>query len=273
MRKVKKYILLCILLISIVIYFNITIEQAEKTITYFPIETGQTFNKAITSLISQNDSSSVKWQSTSMSEERHYLRQDLSLLFINGMLKGVLNKWRQDETTIEQTEFVTIKPNVFIEAISFHHGEIHRDHNITSLQQMSSDQLFIFKDDISSNKLSQKQKRQLLMKKVNDSLHKHWDLLIDHFNIKIEEYEQVALTELTHLEQRLTKDYSEQVAKKIIGQLWEGLYKNYILQVIDTAGHNFMPLILIAKDRTHLLVLYELNHEKQQLIQKIKVTD
>lgn len=55
-----------------------------------------------------------------------------------------------------------------------------------------------------------------------------------------------------------------------MGQLWEGLYKNYLLPIVtrNKPTDTYVPIILLNKNHNHLLVLYEANHEKKKLIQK-----
>lgn len=255
------------------VYLIFTSMTTTQTMTYFPISEESTFTNAKTELTPLQASNTVEWLVHSRSEENQYLRQDVSLLFINGSLAGILNKWKQNVATISQKKDVIIEPNALIDTVSFHHGEIHKDQTITSIQRMSQDQLFIFRNHIFKQAQTkvQRQKEQALREKVNKNLQFHWDKLIDHFNLVKSDYELFPFHEIVRFEKQITKEYSEKNSAKIIGQLWEGLYKNYLLPAVDVKSKDFMPLILLAKDRTQLLVLYEMNGEKHQLIQQINL--
>src|SRR5699024_11318464 len=57
----------------------------------------------------------------------------------------------------------------------------------------------------------------------------------------------------------------------IIGHLWEGLYKNYIIPMTEMKNleKSLMPLILIDKNKEHLLVVYTLNGKEKILRQNL----
>src|SRR5699024_3141554 len=111
------------------------------------------------------------------------------------------------------------------------------------------------------NKVSKARKRQLLL---------HWNQLIDYYHINESNYTSVPLNQLVIFEKQNIPSLSHKETKRVMGQLWEGLYKNYIIHITDKKSHenpHFMPLIMIDKDHTHLLVLFELNGEKIKLKQ------
>ena len=65
---------------------------------------------------------------------------------------------------------------------------------------------------------------------------------------------------------------SQQETDVLIGRLWEGIYKNYVIQASESSENqleSYIPLILIDKQNTHLYVLFELNGGREQLIQRI----
>lgn len=278
MILVKKYLLLCISFLIIAIYFVMTNLETEQAITYFPINNKYTFDQAESNLIliaESPRSSLIEWEVRSSSDKKHYLRQDVSLLFTNGTLTAVLNKWAQHTKTIEQKKELTIQPNTLVETISFHHAELHEDETITSIQTMSQDQLYHFDDEPfkKANTAAQKQKEQELKSDINLLLQTDWNELIDYFNIDQKDYISIPFLDIIHIKEKYLDQFSPDTRERIIGQLWEGLYKNYILQAIEKESHEFMPLILLANDRTHILVLYKINNEKHKLIQQINVKD
>src|SRR5699024_712001 len=258
--KVKRYLFLCIMLIIVTVFFVMTNIIAEMTITYFPIDYDRTFTSAESSLTPTNEQYTIDWASHSTSEDSLYLRQDVSLLFRNGALVGVLNKWLQNTTTIEQKQPVTIRPNAVVQTISFHHGERHDNETITSIQAMSTDELYMLKNNSfkTPKTYGQTQAVTELDQQIKHQLHMYWEELMNHFNINEEEYSSIPLTEIVNFDQYLSDTVSEKASDRIIGQLWEGLYKNYILAAVEANSNDFMPIILLANDQTHLFILYKI---------------
>src|SRR5690606_37843166 len=111
-----------------------------------------------------------------------------------------------------------------------------------------------------------------LNKITEQQLNNHWNRLINQLDIQINEYDRIPLAELVQYENKPLPGRTEAETKKIIGQLWEGLYKNYIVLLKEEENlknEHYMPLILIAKNNDHLLIIFELNKKSQKLIQKI----
>ncbi|PLR76950.1 hypothetical protein CU633_12830 [Bacillus sp. V3-13] len=65
---------------------------------------------------------------------------------------------------------------------------------------------------------------------------------------------------------------------EIPGHLWEGLYKNYFLGIQKKDGtiidpiDSSMPLILLAKDQSHLLVAFE-TADREPVILRQRIQD
>lgn len=267
----KRYFLLVVILLSITIYFITINLKAEMTLTYFPIDDEQQFTIARSSLTPIDDTHTIEWVSESNSEAKLYLRQDISLLFNNGILFGVFNKWAQHIDNLKQSKQLQVTPNTMLETISFHHGEHHQDGQITSIQQMSSDTLYIFKRGAirAPHSASDQKKITSLERKINKSLTTHWNELMDYYHIERNKYVQIPLSEIENLRNYFPPTFSDETTNRITGQLWEGLYKNYVLQAIEMKSKDLMPLILLANDHSHLQVLYTMNGEKMKLIQQM----
>lgn len=251
-----------VLTVGIIYVLN---NNALQTITYFPIDQENQFVEAKSELESshQKDDSfyNITWTSNSKSNHDLYLRQDASLLFDNGRLRGVRSKWEQDTASIQLKESLSGKDDSFFQVITYHHGEVHYpDDTIKSIQHMSQDKLYV--SETANKKLDKTTKKQLLY---------HWNQLFKHFNIDETSYTSVPLTHLYTYNQKAIPGMSQTETDQIIGQLWEGLYKNYIIPAASTkknAGSNYVPLILFDKEHKHLLVLFELNGKKEKLIQQ-----
>src|SRR5699024_3362650 len=159
--------------------------NALQTITYFPIDQENQFVEAKSELESsdQTDDSfyNITWTSNSKSNHDLYLRQDASLLFDNGRLRGVRSKWEQDTASIQLKESLSGKDDSFFQVITYHHGEVHYpDDTIKSIQHMSQDKLYVS----ANKKLDKTTKKQLLY---------HWNQLFKHFNIDETSYTSVPL--------------------------------------------------------------------------------
>lgn len=253
--------------------------QPIETLTYFPEDNLDTFISSETNL-KLLDNKELLWTTSSMTKEDPYLRQDVSLLYVNGQFKGVVNLWKQSEKQLFQEKKIPLENDELYETITFHHSEIHRNENdITSIQQMSHDQLFVYKLNGTNytsfhqpaNEIEEKIKNKF-SNKTNKSLHLKWQSLINHFNIDQRKYELIPLTELYQYNKKPLASLSDKETNRVIGQLWEGLYKNYIIPITtnhhDSSSH-VIPLILIDKNNTHLYVLYELNGKEFILKQNI----
>ena len=257
----KKDILLIVILIVTTIYMVIMNGKVEKAITYFPLNEENNFKEAATALNVSAANSTIHWQVNSLSSEAAYLRQDIALLYLNGHLKGVLNKWEEDAKSIRQSETITTnEETAYFQAISFHHGEFHDKSVITSIQQMSRDELYLDRNDHQTKQV------------INSRLQAYWDKLINEYNLDQQDFSPYPFIELQELSDDLRLAFSSDISEAFIGQLWEGLYKNYILEAAHANANDMMPLILLAKDYSHLIILYTIDGRSNKLIQRLQTT-
>lgn len=260
-----------------VIVFTIYLQQNTiTTMKFFPFDENVTIDTARTN-ITMNDN--INWEVYSSSSDPAYLRQDVSLLYENGLFKGMLNKWRQDVSELNQQLSFTRTDNAKLEAISFHHAEIHQnDENITSAQKMSNDSLYVVKDEEvyrafkDPDNAKDKQSKDKMDQMIKHSLQNFWNKFIQAYHIQKEDYYFIPLTDLYRYESENFPNFNREETDEILGKLWEGIYKNYIVLLHDeqyrTSAH-YIPLILLAKDKSHLYVIFELNDEREKLIQQI----
>ncbi|GAB3795524.1 hypothetical protein [Virgibacillus kimchii] len=256
---------------------------SSPAITFFPLNKERAFVEADStlSLIAENekDRYEIKWSSSSQSDEPFYLRQDVSLLYENGLLKGVRSKWVEDTDVIQIKEKILQEDSGFFQVISFHHGEIHNDDSkITSIHTLSGDYLYVIDSPTTPlesfkepNNSYEAEWKNLLDKASKQQLLFHWHQLFTYFGVDEENYLAVPLTELNKYVKEPLPSMTQDETDKIMGQLWEGLYKNYIIPIVseDTDRINsYIPIVLFDKKKNHLQVLFELNGEKQQLLQK-----
>ncbi|MBA2869894.1 hypothetical protein HNQ85_000152 [Anoxybacillus calidus] len=287
----KRMIPLSILIILFVLLYFLSPFSKEpptrESIIFFPLDPNVTFTKADTRLVlepkKKNNEYVLRWYTTSSLDRKVYLRQDISLLFANGRLLGTLSKWKENSQTLLQEKIVKEKNSQLFQAISFHYGEIHDGETIRSSQKMSGDYLYVIDSAYSpfmsfrqARTTEQKEWKHVLSQTTRQFLDYKTKQLVIHFSIHEKNYYHFYLPEFIVYNEQPFPDLSIEKTQKIIGNLWEGLYKNYFLGIKKKNGTivsptgSTMPVIFISKDYTHLIVLFETRDgEKIQLIQQI----
>jgi hypothetical protein len=248
-------------------------------VSYFPFDEQSQFTSAASNL-EMDSAKTINWSINSTSDKNMYLRQDVSLLFENGKLKGARSKWKQDTNQIAIKEILPVNESSLFQTISYHHGEIHfpGDEKIKSIQQMSAAELYVadtkkkgliaFESPATHEETEWK---NLLDKTTKQQLLVHWHQLFSYFDIDKKSYLAVPVTQLYKYDNEPLPSLSQAQTDQIVGQLWEGLYKNYIIPATNlkkSQDSNFIPIILFNKKQKYLRVLFQLDGEKQQLIQK-----
>jgi len=280
--KRQAMIYLSVFLVIFLLIFLIFNQRSIQTITFFPIDNYTTFEKASTSLslIESLNNKSLKWKIYSKSNQPAYLRQDVSLLFGNGKLKGVKSKWKDHTDTIHMEEGLSTDKDIKWEAISYHHGELqYSNTNINSVQDMSYEYLYVIPSK--DNRLLSFQKpdtnyeyeaQQQIDLIVKQELLVHWKDLAKHYNISLKDYNLIPFTSLYKYNNSPLPNMTTSQTEEVIGKLWEGVYKNYIILAANTKHEQLTglePIILIDKNQSHIIVLFELNNKKDMLIQHI----
>ena len=262
--------LLIIFIISIasVIFYQSRSPKVQESITFFPIDPNVTFKNAVTSL-QLTDTNTVLWKIDSTLDRKAYLRQDAGLLFSNGRLIGKLGEWKQQTPSLSQTKKLTVDENSLLQAITFHHAEIHdRRGQISSAQALSSTQLYV-------KTKTQAQWKQQLNEQTERMLQYSWNKGVRHFSIHLNHYQAFPLQLFNERVKSGLPGYTKKETERIVGELWEGLYKNYFLGIKKADGSmtspigSTLPLILLAKDKTHLLVLTETADKEPILLRQM----
>ncbi|PLS15241.1 hypothetical protein CVD28_23215 [Bacillus sp. M6-12] len=270
----KKHIstmILAALTIWVIVYYS-TAKQAEETIIFFPLDRNVSFESASTALVPRDTSPNkftIDWKASSQLSEKAYLRQDVSLLYVNSRLAGILKDWKQNTDKLEQNREVTLADSSLLKGITFHYAELQKEpESYLSAQEMSSSTLYVvqsafsklqhFKQPLSDEQKDWKQTLDLAGAAVSS---RAWEAAIKKFSINRDEYRMLPLTELAFNQDELLEGYPKQKQDEIIGKLWEGLYKNYVLGIkkedgssIDPAGST-IPLLLVSKPKGELIVL------------------
>lgn len=236
------------------------------TITYFPLDEQIKFQSASTSLLphSKQAPQLIKWEIMSVSDKTLYLRQDISAIYENGLFKGVLSKWAENTDAINMSKSIKGQDLNLYQAISYHYGEVHHynDNVINAIQTMTMDDYFISTENTEIDLAP-------LKEKTNKQLYDRWQSAMKELEIKQDDYIMLPLVYLTTYNEESLPNLSQAETNKIIGQLWEGLYKNYFVPLTKMTGDAHpMPMILFDKKSTHLIVLFYLDGKLEQLYQQ-----
>ncbi|MFS0775971.1 hypothetical protein ABC255_08190 [Neobacillus sp. 3P2-tot-E-2] len=258
----KKIYLVFGILILLILAFGIyqyTNPKAQESITYFPIDPNVTFKTAQTTLTLMNQANTILWKEHSTLDRKAYLRQDAALLYANGRLLETLWNWEQNTAVIQQERRIKLDISKLLQAITFHHAELHeKEDQIFSSQEMSSDQIYFITDTADEVNI-----KKQLDQQTERMLQLSWNKGLRHFAINLKNYHALPLSQFNELAKDVLPGFTKSETGAIVGNLWEGLYKNYILGIKKADGTSenskgsTLPLILIAKDKTHLLVLTE----------------
>ncbi|WNF21712.1 hypothetical protein [Mesobacillus jeotgali] len=273
----KKYLFLGISVLAIAVSALMiqlqNINSTEETITFFPLNEAVKYKSASTSLNLEKDKENnkhlVDWKVQSTLEQEAYLRQDMGLLFVNGLLKGKLAKWDQETAALEQQDYVSSGESAKYDAITFHYSELHGDGDrITSVQRMSDDLLYVIDSPFSplqsfsvAKSNQEKEWKKVLDQSVRNRLNKSLQTAEKNYGFRAGDYIVVPLDTIRQFEDQPLRGFTQKETANIIGKLWEGLYKNYYLGIKKSDGtvvdpiDSTMPLILVSKDKSHLLVV------------------
>lgn len=275
MNKYKRLIGIAFLIASIFLYISAKYNPIRETIIYFPIDPTVSFLKASTSLSNvtrlPDNFYSFRWKTESLLDRKAYLRQDVGLLFSNGRLVGKLGEWKENTDRIIQEKKIKQSGSALIQALTFHYAEIHHNEaEIFSAQTMSSASGYIINTPFQpltffqkANSEEEKKWKQILDDKTSKELQAGWERSIKAFSIQLNHYHPYPLTQFYRSPDYTLPEYSKEETERIIGNLWEGLYKNYFLGIKKADGTtvspngSIVPLILLAKDKTELLVITE----------------
>ncbi|WP_096201260.1 hypothetical protein [Bacillus sp. FJAT-45350] len=288
-NNVLSVIALTIVSIGFVLFFYIDHPpHTRETLTHFPHDPGVQYTDATTSLkvllLEDEDEYTLEWDTTSTLDEVAYLRHDISLLFEDGRLKDTMSSWKEESEAISMNEKINGEDSGHYEAISFHHSELHYPNDeIKSRQKMSYDELYIidspftpltsFKVPASEEDIESK---RILDYIVKQQLTYVWEELLEYYNIPKDTYKKIPLTELHMYETKPLPSLDEKQTTKVLGSIWEGIYKHYVLgvskhegEVIDPIGSS-VPLILLPHENDHFIVVFKTAEgERVQLLQTL----
>lgn len=283
--KISIFTLIIILVIGI-IYQPFVKKEARESITFFPIDSSFSFKEAVTSIKMKKGTSTnyeLDWQVESETSESVYLRQDIAMIYENGKLASKMTEWKTTAKSIDLEKNIEKTTPGLWEAISFHQGEIHiNEEKYRSVQKMSSDFLYTFRPNgifigfKNPKNATERKLKNILDQETNKYLQDTLTQLLNYYQINRNNYHVISLQSLPAYNEKVLPGFNQPRSQEIIGKLWEGLYKNYFINITTKTGQKIspigssMPFILLSKDKTHLFVLFQTSAgENIQLIQYI----
>ncbi|MFB1098993.1 hypothetical protein [Terribacillus sp. JSM ZJ617] len=261
----RKWLIIGCVFFSIVLFstYIIRMQQPQPVIQHFPLDSSAAFIDTSTSM-KKVDFRRIHWRLISTLDTEAYLRQDVGLLYENGRLVGVMNKWQHPASRLTQEKTHRLQPNKQLDAVSFHFAELHKN-QITSTFKMSgvrsytsgTHELFSFPKNE-----KEMQSRQIAKTETSRTLQQVWNDAKQQLSIPASQYTELPLTALPTADLTKIPGLSEDKERQeIISRLWEGLYQNYILPIGPAVekgtAATYIPLLLFDKSGKHLRVLYQ----------------
>lgn len=271
--KIIFIIILIALLTSTLLYLSSAI-NIEQTIANFPIDEDNQFSKVTTTLqlidLNDEDEYTLEWKTTSETTGKIDLSQDISLLFEDGRLLETLSSANEKNDLLTQKLKIAGEDSGHFEAITFHYRQKHYPNDITkSLQLMSYDQLYILDSPLSPIEYFKKPRtaaeidgKRILDTIIQQNLQYSWQELIEYFNINLENYHAIPLTNLVKLNGRSLPNLTIDETKEILGTAWGALFKYYFLgikkqdgTIVSPVGSS-VPLILFNNSYSHITIIF-----------------
>ncbi|MCU9595135.1 hypothetical protein OEV82_11870 [Caldibacillus thermolactis] len=262
-------------------------KESVETITFFPVDENAYFLDAKTTIHSpQTKGNQIRLpiSTNSRLNENAYLRQDISLIFANGRLVEKFGEWRENTDKIKMDGVVELANDQVIHALSYHYGELHRnEEDITSSQTFSNDLLYMITDVNQDQFLFFRQpsndEERFWKEKLDEKEKKLLDSVIQKavttFNLNLDHYNIIPIIQLPEYSKSGLPGFSKKQTGEIIGKLWEGIYKNYFLDIRKNDGEivspigTTIPIILLAKNRSHLYVIFETNSNEIMYLKQL----
>jgi hypothetical protein len=259
-----------------------------ETLITFPIDPNATYTEASSNLeflqSTDEDEYKLRWDTLSVLNEQAAIRQDVSLLFEDGVLKDTMSKWEENTELLTQQKEVQAEDSGHYEVITFHHAELRRPNNeFRSAQLISYDELYVIDSPLSplhAFKIPEsdedKESKRILDYILEQQQAYDWDDLYEYYQIPTSKYRRIPLTEIDQFQTEPIPGLTTKETTKFLGGLWEGLYKNYVLG-IDINGSavsplgSTEPLIVIPKENPdHVFILFRTADDTPvQLMQSI----
>lgn len=245
--------------------------SVRPSITYFPEDGGVRYLTAATGLESAPEAGLLNWTVQSETDRRAYLLQDFSLLYKNNRLIAIINHWKRNETSLWERKQQAASPGLF-QSLSVHEAEIHSYDHIYGKVELSEDQLFIEKSGghfISFVTAKTEQELHLADQYRYQIAFAHAELLrkaSEKYGFNPADYRIFPLSGLTSASVGTLFPFDPIKARRITGQLWEGIYKTFLRGIETSQGQyepatgSSMPLLLISQNDLLIIIETSRNH-------------
>lgn len=277
----KRILLLCSAVTCLILLFlaapRLPFLKTRPAITYFPENGNITYKRANTLLQLSGRTGNLEWRVQSEINRRVYLMQDYSLLYRNNRLIAMINHWESGTHALLETRKLPYQPGYY-ESMTAHQAEVHQDEHIYGRIKLSGDQLYIRKisGHIESFKMpgngEQKQAADLYQKEISREQMRIVEKAAEEYGIARSAYRIVPLSALDETSADDLFSFALPQARRITGQLWEGLYKALTAGIqtpdgqVHPSGGSSMPMLFIGAD--HLLVAIETSSGKMALLKQ-----
>ncbi|WP_163103396.1 hypothetical protein [Peribacillus alkalitolerans] len=271
MQMLKKYWILGVLFAGLIMFMFLRDNDSKDVFNYYPADPNVSFIEYRTGLSAEkvNNQYLLDWNTFSELDRKAFLRQDVGLLFKNGRLKGALRNWNQNNSILSQEDTIREKDSGLFQTITFHYAEIHPGPStFSSAQAMSDNSLNVIHSNnedfqtFSKPFTKQQQEWQQTFSKQQEALYNETLMKAENeFQINRNDYTIIPLTELRTKQDQFLSGFSKARQTEIVGRLWEGLYKNYVLGIrkgdgsVITPLNSTTPLLLLHKNRKELDVI------------------
>lgn len=267
------FILIASFITALLLYFYQDQDETEQSLTYFPDDPALLFEKAGTTIQFQPDTPyTLQWMVESKINKPTYLRQDVSLLFKDQRLIGILSQWKEKTDQLSQMKTLKENESGYYEAITVHHAENHYPNNvIRGKEVMSYDHLSVIDSagEFTSFRIpAQPEEKDWTTKRWRTLQQEQHDLVTkaaQQFHFNLSQYDSFPLSYLHIYNDHPLPSLNQKTTHRVISQLWEGIYKDYCLgvhlsehDVRDPIG-SMMPIILFDKNAKQILVIIQLN--------------
>ncbi|MCI1858392.1 MAG: hypothetical protein LKI80_09550 [Sporolactobacillus sp.] len=250
----------------------------KPAVTYFPESSAIIYHQRQTQLDLDPQTGQMSWRVQSDVNRPVFLLQNFSLLYRNNRLIAVINDWRSQAASLAETKGLTSRPG-FYQALSVHHAEEHHDDQPFGKEAVSGDRLFI----------GQNQEGWFAFRKPKTDEEARWkgqslahiaserSQIIKQartrFAVDPSHYRLIPLSELSDATIPIVFPFGEANARRIVAQLWEGIYKTVVRGIQITPDErrsaigSSMPILLIGQD--HLLVIIRAGDGHLSLLKQI----
>ncbi|MGG3941369.1 hypothetical protein ABEV54_08005 [Peribacillus psychrosaccharolyticus] len=266
----KRVVYMAIIMAVIISFLLYTYQPAKETINFFPIDPSLSFQSASTHLTASESGKryNLALRVESSLKEPVFLRQDIALLYKNGKLIKVLRDWKQNTAYLSQEDRQKQSESGIFQNVSFHFAEAHPNNKYTSVQTMTDAHLYIIHSKTDpfqsfANPISNDQGEW------KTALDRNLEAVTQHaltnglnaFKLDEKRYTVLPLTSLPSEHKTFFASFPPARQQEIIGRLWEGLYKNYILGIKKEDGtvvepqNSTIPLLLLDSNHRELFIL------------------